>query len=165
MALCQQGWQSRQRGPHTAAPCVLASPSAGFGAVDTGLLAGDWGAQQRVGRAGRGSLPWPPFPTRATTTGMGDMAYQIAAVALGAFGRDPFPSLVFGVIGMGISSGIQLTFAELCEGSRHMLSTPVNAQTLSLHLWKALKITVLVLAGIHTALGLQDISRSDTQPL
>lgn len=33
-----------------------------------------WGAWQTASRAGRGSLPWPPFITRATTTGMGDTA-------------------------------------------------------------------------------------------
>lgn len=42
-----------------------------------------------------------------------------------------------------------------------MLSTPVNIRTLSLHLRKALIITLSVLARIHTALGLQDISRSE----
>jgi len=57
-------------------------------------------------------------------------------------------------------------FAELSEGFKTMLSTPVNTGTLSLHLWKALKIFFVVLAGIHAALGLQDICRSEyTTPL
>jgi len=59
------------------APPVQASPSAGRGAAGTGLLAGCWlGAQQTVGRAGRGSsaqLGTASLPHWATTS-VGDMA-------------------------------------------------------------------------------------------
>lgn len=50
--------------------------------------------------------------------------------------------------------------AKLSKGFRIMLSTTVTSWTLSLHLWKALEIT-FSLAVIHTALELQNISRSE----
>ena len=153
---------------------MLAGPSAGFGAADTGLPAGRClGAQLTVDRVGSGNpaqLGVAFLPHQGHHHQRGGhgrvLACQVADVALGGFGRDHSPSPVFGVIDGGISSGVQVTFAELSEGFRTMPSTPVNTQTLSLHLWKALKITLLILAGIHTALGLQDISRSEyTTPL
>lgn len=113
---------------------LLAGPSAGFGVADTGV------------RAGRGS---PAQLGVASLSHQGPhhqcgghgrvVASQIAAMALCGFGWDRSPSPVFGVIGRGIRSVVQVTFAELSQGFRTMLSIPVNAWTLSLHLWKALK--------------------------
>lgn len=117
-----------------------------------------WGARQTVCRAGRGSpaqLGMASLPNEGHHHWRGGhgrvLTCQIAAVALGGFGWDHSPSPVFGVIGRGISSGTWVTFAELSEGFRHMLSTPVNARTLSLHLWKALKITLGPCRNSHSS--------------